>query len=234
MEAVRQNQQDPMTQLVTRADLESFAQRVQRPQVDPSRITNDEDRQIAAILEKLEKDPVAGFKEHTQFMVKGVAEAVIAANRQQFEVIRETQELPAFREAIIKRIAANKDGTELNDEAKSYLRTFLSTDYNMQGLRAIASSASTLDALRNTAENVHNKTRGVKPASSGGTGGGAAQNKGGGGLTDEQEADAQEMFKQMSGVKGYTIEKAREAVAGVGSDPGFFDPSNIVALQTGR
>lgn len=226
--------QDPSQRLVTMADLEAFAKQIAKPTIDPSKFTNDADRQIASILDKLEKDPVEGFKEHTDFMVKGVARAVIEANREQFGRMQEAQELPAFRDLIVKKIVTNKDGTTLNEPAQEYLRDLLSTGYDMNGLRVIAGNQKTLDALRNSAENVHNKNKSVKPASSGGAAGNPSASSGKGGLTDEQEADAQEMFEAMKGVKGYTIEKARAAVAGIKSDPGFFDPTNITAFQTGR
>lgn len=217
---------------VTRADfarLEAMVQQNARPRVDPSSLTNDVEREIGAIVEQLEKQPVKGFQAHTDFIVNRVTEKVVervgAALEEKLGKFQEAQQVDAYRESIVKRV-----GVGLNEAGNDFLRDFLA-DYDMNGLRGIAGHKKTLDGIRNAAENIHSKNKNVAPTGSGGVASNTGQPPAN--VTNEQEAEAQEMFKRL-GHKGLTIEKARELVSGVENDPGMTDPANRVAMADGK
>src|SRR3954471_18747703 len=98
---------DPSSHMATKADLariESLIAQGARTKVDPSTITSDGDRELAAILERLEKDPLNGFKDHNAYQVNSIAKAILPQVKelldQQFGAMREEREIGNQREQL--------------------------------------------------------------------------------------------------------------------------------------
>lgn len=201
-------EKDTSGNMATKADLarlESMMQQMQRPRVDTASL-DEGDREVAAILEALEKNPVKGFKDHTQFIVKGVTQEVTKAMLAKMTEMQQQQQLPLLRERIVAKI-----GSGLGDAAKEYIAAYLET-YDGPGLEGIVRHKPTLDTLRLAAEQVNAKGGKITPPPGTGGVGTVAPPEG---ITDAQEADAQEMLANMKGVPGFDIERARAIVKGL-------------------